>query len=65
MFKISDEQRKTILKYLSSRPYAEVFQLVAMIVGLKPSENSKEKEDEKKITNGKQNLSEMSRQWFF
>ena len=48
MFKISDEQRKTILKYLSSRPYAEVFQLVAMIVGLKPFENSKKKEDEKK-----------------
>ena len=48
MFKISDEQRKTILKYLSSRPYAEVFQLVAMIVGLNPSENSKKKEDEKK-----------------
>ena len=48
MFKISDEQRKTILKYLSSRPYAQVVQLVAMIVGLKPSENSKKKEDEKK-----------------
>ncbi len=46
MFKISDEQRKTILKYLSSRPYAEVFQLVAMLVGLKPLENSKE--DKKK-----------------
>ena len=46
MFKISDEQRKTILKYLSSRPYAEVFQLVAMLVGLKPLENGKEKERE-------------------
>ena len=45
MFKISDEQRKTILKYLSSRPYAEVFQLVAMLVGLKPDTNSKDKED--------------------
>ena len=48
MFKISDEQRKTILKYLSSRPYAEVFQLVAMLVGLKPAENSKDKEETKK-----------------
>ena len=47
MFKISDEQRKTILKYLSSRPYAEVFQLVAMLVGLKPLENSKDKDEKK------------------
>ena len=42
------EKRKTILKYLSSRPYAEVFQLVAMLVGLKSAENGKKKEDEKK-----------------
>jgi len=43
MFELSDEQRKIILKYLSSRPYAEVFQLVAMLVGLKPvKENKKE-----------------------
>ena len=48
MFKISDENRKIILKYLSSRPYAEVFQLVAMLVGLKPAENSKDKEETKK-----------------
>jgi len=33
---ITDEQRKTILSYLSKRPYAEVFQLVAMLVNLKP-----------------------------
>ena len=46
MFKISDEQRKTILKYLSSRPYAEVFQLVALVVGLKPDTNSKDKDKE-------------------
>ena len=45
MFKLSDENRKVILKYLSSRPYAEVFQLVAMLVGLKPDTNSKDKED--------------------
>ena len=51
MFKISDEQRKTILKYLSSRPYAEVFQLVAMLVGLKPDTNSKDKEEEPKKDN--------------
>ena len=55
MFKISDEQRKTILKYLSSRPYAEVFQLVAMIVGLKPEKNSKESEINSKEKNKKDN----------
>ena len=44
MFKLSDENRKVILKYLSSRPYAEVFQLVAMLVGLKPDANGKEKD---------------------
>ena len=47
MFKLSDENRKIILKYLSSRPYAEVFQLVAMLVGLKPLENSKDKDEKK------------------
>ena len=44
MFKISYEQRKTILKYLSTRPYAEVFQLVAMLVVLKPDANVNYKE---------------------
>ena len=48
MYKISQEHRQLLLKYLSTRPYAEVFQLVAIIVGLKPAENSKKKEDEKK-----------------
>ena len=44
MFKISQDYRSKILKYLSSRPYAEVFQLVAMLVGLKPDANGKDKE---------------------
>ena len=48
MFKLSDENRKVILKYLSTRPYAEVFQLVALVVGLKPDTNSKEKAKEEK-----------------
>ena len=48
MFKLSDENRKIILKYLSSRPYAEVFQLVAMLVGLKPDTNGKDKDKTKK-----------------
>jgi len=46
MFKISKEERQTLLRYLQNRPYAEVFQLIALIVGLKPVENSKE--DKKK-----------------
>ncbi len=44
MFKLSQDDRSKILKYLSSRPYAEVFQLVAMLVGLKPDANGKEKD---------------------
>ena len=44
MFKISQDDRSKILKYLSTRPYAEVFQLIALIVGLKPAENSKDKD---------------------
>ncbi len=50
MFKISQEERQILLKYLQNRPYAEVFQLIALIVGLKPVENSKE---ETKKENGK------------
>ena len=46
MFKISKEERQTLLRYLQNRPYAEVFTLIALIVGLKPIENSKE--DKKK-----------------
>ncbi len=48
MYKISNEHRQLMLKYLSTRPYAEVFQMVAMLVGLKPIENSKDKDKDKK-----------------
>ena len=48
MYRISNEDRQLILKYLSTRPYAEVFQLVAIVVGLKPETNSKEKAKEEK-----------------
>ena len=48
MFKISREDRKMLLDYMARRPYAEVFQLIAMLVGLKPIENSKVKEEKKK-----------------
>ena len=51
MFKISQDDRSKILKYLSTRPYAEVFQLVAMLVGLKPMENGKDKKEEPKKDN--------------
>ena len=44
MFKISREERQKLLNYLKARPYAEVFQLVAMLVGLKPDANGKDKE---------------------
>jgi len=42
---ITDEQRKQLLEYLSRRPYAEVFQLVAMLIALKPKTNGKKNDD--------------------
>ena len=36
MFKISQEQKKELLKYLAKRPYIEVAGLVAMIASLEP-----------------------------
>ena len=47
MFKISKEERQMLLKYLQNRPYAEVFQLIALIVGLKPLQNSEDKDNKK------------------
>ena len=44
---ITSEQKKQLLEYLSRRPYAEVFQLIAMLVSLKPKprpSNGKEKD---------------------
>ena len=38
---ITNEQRKMLLEYLSKRPYAEVYTLVAMLVSLKPKTNGK------------------------
>jgi hypothetical protein len=40
---ITNEQRKQLLEYLSRRPYAEVFQLVAMLVSLRPEPKPKPK----------------------
>ena len=42
---IRDDQRKTLLAYLSKRPYAEVFTLIAMLVSLKPKANGKQKDN--------------------
>ena len=41
---ITVEQRKMLLEYLSRRPYTEVYTLIAMLVGLKPKSNGKEKD---------------------
>jgi hypothetical protein len=41
---ITNEQRKQLLEYLSRRPYSEVFTLIAMLVGLKPKTNGKQKD---------------------
>ena len=41
---ISIDQRKQLLEYLSRRPYSEVYVLIAMLVGLKPKTNGKEKD---------------------
>ena len=42
---ITNEQRKQLLTYLSTRPYNEVFTLIAMLVSLKPKSNGKEKDN--------------------
>jgi len=41
---ITLEQRKQLLTYLSTRPYNEVFTLIAMLVSLKPKSNGKDKD---------------------
>ena len=41
---ITNEQRKSLLEYLSRRPYSEVYLLVAMLVSLKPKTNRKDKD---------------------
>ncbi len=45
MFRISQEQKKELLKYLSKRPYIEVAGLVAMIATLEPIKKEKVKEE--------------------
>ena len=45
MFKISEENKKELLKYLAKRPYIEVAGLVAMIASLEPVKKEKSKQD--------------------
>ena len=45
MYNISNDDRQEVLKYLSTQPYANVFKLVAMIVGLKKAPGDKSKEE--------------------
>jgi len=42
---ITVEQRKQLLSYLATRPYNEVYLLVAMLVSLKPKPNGKQKDN--------------------
>ena len=42
---ITVDQRKQLLTYLSTRPYNEVYLLVAMLVNLKPRPNGKQKDN--------------------
>jgi len=49
MFNITKEDRAKLLDYMSKRPYAEVYVLVAMLVGLKPIEEKKMKEKSEKL----------------
>ena len=48
MFKISQEERQKLLAYMQNRPYAEVYMLIAMIVGLRPMDTNGEAKDKDK-----------------
>ena len=48
MFNITQQERSKLLDYMSKRPYAEVYVLIAMLVNLKPVQEEKKKEDKSK-----------------
>ncbi len=52
MFELSLEQRKQLVDYMARRPYAEVFQLMTMLIELKLV-----KKDKKDDGKDKKNLS--------
>ena len=43
MFKISEEQKKELLRYLFKRPYIEAASLINMVAALTPIDKAKEK----------------------
>jgi len=45
MFQVPEEDRKDILKYLSTKPYIEVAPLIAMLAAWKKKENDKNGKD--------------------
>ena len=50
MYNISNEDRQELLSYISTQPYAQVFKLVALLIGLKKvpeDKNSKDKKESK------------------
>ena len=49
MFNITQEERAKLLDYMSKRPYAEVYTMVAMIVSLKPLEEEKKDKPKKLV----------------
>ena len=47
MYNISNEDRQEILRYLSTQPYAQVFKLVALLIGLKKAPEGKNNKENK------------------
>jgi len=47
MFNITQEERAKLLDYMSKRPYAEVYVLIAMLVSLKPIKEEKNSKEDK------------------
>ena len=45
MYQVSEEDRKELLKYLSTKPYIEVAPLIAMLAAWKKKEKDKNGKD--------------------
>jgi len=46
MYQVSEEDRKELLKYLSTKPYIEVAPLIGMLAAWKKKEKEKNGKDE-------------------